>query len=167
MPGGELTDPVAYAALWSYLAVGLPLLVVAWYAGVTWLTRDRSVSHVPGWLRLWRARRAHLRELDRIETGRREGELSTRRASQAISATVRSFVSEVGDVDTRAMNLEQLRASGVPRVAAVVELVYPPAFQPGDGGDGRDDRDGERPDEDERLGEALTDARELVTAWPG
>ena len=156
MLGDELADPVAYSVLWTYVAIGLPLLVIAWYAGVTWVTRDRSVSHAPGWFRLWRARRAHLRELDRIEAAQREGELSARRAHQAISSTVRSFVSQVGEVDTRSMNLEQLRESGVPQVVVVVELVYPPSFRPRDEGQA-----------DQRLGEALTDARELVTAWPG
>jgi hypothetical protein len=154
--GEELTDPARYSAVWTVVAIVLPLLAVAWYAGVTWLFRDRSVSHAPAKFQLWRARRAHLRELDRIRAAQERGELSTRRAHQSVSRTVRSFVSEVGDVDARAMNLAQLQASGVPQVAAVVELVYPPAFGPA-----------ERGDDDERLDTALTDARELVTAWPG
>ncbi len=154
--GEEITDPVSYAAVWTIVAVFLPMLVVAWYAGVTWATRDRTVSHQPEWFRVWRARRAHLRELERISVARDRGELSTRLAHQEVSATVRSFVAEVGDVDTRAMNLEQLRASEVPQVVAVVELVYPPAFRPGEGGD-----------DETRLDAALSDARELVSAWPG
>ena len=36
----SFTDPVGYAAVWPLVAVALPLLVVAWYAGVTWWTRD-------------------------------------------------------------------------------------------------------------------------------
>lgn len=156
MPGGEeFTDPVSYAAVWTAVAIVLPLLVVAWYGGVTWWTRDRTVSHVPTWFRVWRARRAHLRALARVETAQERGELSTRQAHQAVSATVRSFVSEVGDVDARTMNLEQLRVSGVPKVAAVVGLVYPPAFGPR-----------EEENADQRLGAALTEARELVTSWP-
>jgi len=154
LAGEEFTDPVSYSAVWTAVAILLPLLVIAWYAGVTWWTRDRAVSHVPAWFRVWRARRSHLRALARVEAGQESGELSTRQAHQAVSATVRSFVSEVGDVDARTMNLEQLRVSGVPKVAAVVGLVYPPAFGPSDEGDS-----------EERLGAALADARELVTAW--
>lgn len=155
MPGGEqLNDPVAYSAFWTLVALALPLLVLTWYAAVTWSTRDRAVSHVPPRVRLWLVRRAHLRELDRIRTAQRDGDLSTRAAHQAVSATVRSFVSEVGDVDARAMNLEQLRASRVPQVATVVELVYPPAFRPQ-----------VTEDADERLDEALDGARVLVASW--
>ena len=154
MPGGELTDPVGYWSGWLFVAIALPLLVVAWYAAATWLTRDRSVVRTPAWFRLWRARRTHLRELGRIETAQQEGELTTRSAHQAVSATVRSFVAEVGDVDARTMNLAQLRESGVPEVVPVVELVYPPAFQP-------------RPaaEDDERLETALADARDVVSGW--
>ena len=42
----------------------------------------------------------------------------------------------------------------VDQVAAVVELVYPPAFRPGETGE-----------DEERLGAALSDARELVSEW--
>jgi hypothetical protein len=153
--GEELTDPVSYSGVWTAVAVVLPLLVLAWYAGVTWVTRDRTVSHQPEWFRVWRTRRAHLHRLERIKVSRERGDLSTRRAHQEVSATVRSFVAEVGGLDARAMNLEQLRASGVPQVVAVVELVYPAAFGPEEGGD-----------DEQRLGSALADARELVTAWP-
>src|SRR5690349_9174669 len=100
MPGpGDFSDPVGYASVWKLVAVLLPVLVVAWYAGVTWWTRDRSVSHQPERLRLWRARRRHLRELDAIAAARSAGELSAREAHRAVALTVRSFVTAVGPVD--------------------------------------------------------------------
>ena len=130
MPGaGELSDPVSYSGAWGVLAVVLPLLVVAWYAGVTWWTRERPGSRPVGPLRLWSARREHLHELDRIEAAVAAGRMSPRQAHQAVSATVRSFGAVVGPGDARPMNLQQLREAA-PRVAAVVEAAYPPAFQP-------------------------------------
>lgn len=127
--GGEFTDPVAYAGPWGLVAVILLLLVVAWYAGVTWWTRDRAGSDRPGRLRLWRERREHLRELDRIEAAVSAGAMSPRKAHQAVSATVRSFAATVGPVDVRPLNLQQLRDTA-PQVVPVVEAAYPPAFQP-------------------------------------
>lgn len=151
MPGaGDFTDPVSYSGWWVVVAVVLPVLVVAWYAGVTWWTRDRTVDHRPARLRRWLVRRAHLRELDRIEAAADAGSLSLRQAHQEVSATVRSFVTEAGDVDARTMNLRQLREAGVEQVVPVVEAVYPPAFGPDD--------DGSR----EGLAQTLTEARRVV-----
>jgi hypothetical protein len=131
MPGGaELSDPVAYSGPWGVVAVVLPLLVVAWYAAATWWTRDRTGSRRPPWWRVRRARRAHLRELDRIEAAVAAGAVSPRQAHQAVSATVRSFAAAVGPVDARPLNLEQLREAA-PRLVGVVESAYPSAFQPG------------------------------------
>lgn len=159
---GDLTGPVAYSPVWGVLAVVLPLLVVAWYAGVTWWTRDREASHAPAWLRLRNARREHLRRLARIEAGVAEGSLSTRQAHQAVSSTVRSYVAAVGAVDARSMNLRQLREAAPLEVVAVVEHVYPPAFEP----DGRPAGDDPADDPtDDRLVPALRDARKLVSEW--
>lgn len=135
MPGdGEFTDPVAYSSPWGVVAVVLVLLVVAWYAGVTWWTRDRADSRRPGRIHLWRARRATFRDLDRVEAAFGAGEMPAREAHRAVSAAVRSFAAAVGPVDARALNLQQLRGA-LPQVAAVVEAVYPPAFQPDEDGD--------------------------------
>jgi hypothetical protein len=126
---GEFSEPVSYSGGWIVLALVLPLLVVGWYAGVGWWTRDRTDSPRPGRLGLWIARREHLRELDRIEAAVAGGELSPRHAHQAVSATVRSFAAAAGPVDARTMNLRQLRHAA-PQVVGVVEAAYPPAFGP-------------------------------------
>lgn len=158
MPGaGELADPVAYAPVWSWLAWVLPVVVLLWYAGVTWWTRDEDASPVPARMRArvqaWRARREHLRRLARIEAEVSHGALSAREAHQAVSATVRSFVAAVSPLDARTMNLEQLRAAAPPAVVALVEHAYPPAFRAG------------HSEAEERLGPALQDARALVEGW--
>ncbi len=164
MPGGgELADPVAYAAVWAWVAALLPLVVVGWYAGATWWTRDRDVPHGPAWLRLWMTRRDHLRRLDRIEEAVAAGRMSSREGHLAVSATVRSFVAAVGDVDVRTMNLQQLRqlhrstAAAPAALVDVVERGYPPSFAP-DAPDAPDERD-------EELTSVLRDARALVAEW--
>jgi hypothetical protein len=159
VPGsGELTEPVGYAAWLPVVAVALPLLVLAWYAGVAWCTRERTPDRGPAWLRLRRARRAHLAELERVEAARRRGEIDVRGAIQAVSATARSFVASVSPLDARTMNLAQLRASAPEPLVTVVDAVYPPAFSPSrDAGAGRAD--------EERLVEALAEARWLIEGW--
>jgi hypothetical protein len=148
----ELTDPVTYSAWLLVLAVALPVLVVAWYAGVTWWAREKRDG--AGWRQVARARRDHLRRLDKVEAAVATGEMTPRSAHQQISVLVRSYVDAVSSVETRSMALEQLRATAPAEVADVVALIYPPAFQPGDQGEPA-----------ARLDPALHDARAVVATW--
>jgi hypothetical protein len=152
--GSELTDPVAYSGWWLVLAVALPLLVVCWYVGITWWSRDVRLPSGSRRDALTSVRREHLERLDRVEAAVAAGTLSLRSAHQSISDIVRSFVARAGDVDARTMALEQLRVATPGPVVDVIALVYPPAFQPGDQG---------RPAE--RLARALTQARAVVNGW--
>jgi hypothetical protein len=146
----EFTGPTAYSPWLTWLAVLLPLLVVAWYAGVTWWARSpRPRRHDPD------TRRAHLERLDRVEVEVAAGDRSLRSAHQAISEIVRSFAAEAGAVDVRPMTLEQLRVHGHAGLVDVVALVYPPEFAPGVEGEPV-----------ERLAPALADARAVITGWP-
>lgn len=159
MPGSaELTGPVSYSGWLPLVAVVLPLVVVAWYAGAAWWTRDRTLGRRPHWLRRRTSRRRHLAELDLIERRWRAGDATVREATQEVSATVRSFVVDVDTAcDARTMNLAQLKASGRHDVAAVVDRVYPPAFGP-------PGIDPGSPDGEQRLVTALAQARVLVAA---
>jgi hypothetical protein len=150
----ELTDPVAYANWWAVVAAVLPLIVVAWYVGVSRWTRGRAPRTAPERRHLATVRREHLARLDRVEAAVTAGALSARAAHQSISEIVRAFVTDVGPVDARTMTLEQLRESTSAEVVDLVELLYPPEFAPAQQG---------RPDE--RLTPALQDARRLVATW--
>ncbi len=150
----ELTDPVAYSNWWAVVAAVLPLIVVAWYVGVSHWTRPRDTRSPRRERKLSVARREHLERLDRVQEAVTTGELSTRAAHQSISEIVRAFVTDVGPVDARTMTLEQLRESTSAEVVDLVELLYPPEFAPAQQG---------RPDE--RLTPALQDARRLVATW--
>lgn len=147
----EFTGPTSYAAWLTWLAVLLPLLVVGWYAGVTWWARS---PRRPGAVGLEARRRAHLERLDRVEAAAAAGDLSLRAAHQAISEIVRSFAAAAGPVDARPMTLEQLRIHGHEGLVDVVALVYPPEFSPGDQGEPGD-----------RLAPALADARVVIGEW--
>lgn len=148
----EFTGPTSYSPWLTWLAVLMPVLLIAWYAGVTWWARSpRRHSAVGPETR----RREHLERLDRVEAEVAAGNLSLRAAHQAISEIVRSFAATVGEVDTRPMTLEQLRVHGHAGLVDVVALVYPPEFAPGAQGEPA-----------ERLAPALADARAVIAGWP-
>lgn len=147
----EFTGPTSYAPWLTWLAVLLPVLVVAWYAGVTWWARSPRRPEVGPETR----RREHLERLDRVEAEVAAGDLSLRAAHRAISEIVRSFAAAAGPVDARPMTLEQLRVHGPAGLVDVVALVYPPEFAPGAHGEPA-----------ERLAPALADARAVIAGWP-
>ncbi|WP_182524703.1 hypothetical protein [Nocardioides dongkuii] len=147
----EFTGPVAYAPWLTWLAVLLPVLVLAYYLGVTWWARPPRVRRPP---EPRQHRREHLEQLDAVEREVAAGSLGLREAHQAISRIVRSFAAEAGPVDVRTMTLEQLRAGAPSTVVDLVALVYPPEFAPGTEGAPA-----------QRLDRALADARAAITEW--
>ena len=153
MHADELTGPAGYSSAWVVVAVVLPLLVVAYYVGVTVWTGG-SVVRLPEWWRLRRDRRRHLARLARIEDGVRRGATAPREAHREVGAVVRSYVSTTGPVDVRAMPLDELRVHAGD-VAEVVGATYPPAFRP-------DDREPAA----EQLAEVLRSARTLIRSRP-
>jgi hypothetical protein len=155
---GGLADPVAYSRWWLPLAVALPVVVVVFYAGVTWRTRKVREPAGRPTRPLSAVRTEHLALLDRLENDVRAGRLTPREAHQRVSRIVRSFVTTVGPVDARTATLADLRADGadpdLPDLADLLGRLYPPSFAPEDEG---------RPGE--RLDGALRHARTLVGAW--
>jgi hypothetical protein len=148
---GEFTGPVGYSAIWVVLAVGLVVLVVAYYVAVA---RWGAAGFVPDTeaSALEEARADHLRRIAAIESSVRSGRLPLRAAFQDLSLAVRSFVHEVTDVPARYLALEDLRGSADPKVADAIARMYPPEFGPDD----------VAPKE---LLASLEQARELVTTW--
>lgn len=144
----ELQAPVGYDDRWLVLAVVALSVVAVYYAAVLWWGRSRpehAVRTVP--------RAECLDQLDQIGVAVSAGRVSAREGHQQISATVRQFVSAASGVPARTMTLADLEREGPADLAAVVALVYPPEFAPGE--------DLAR----ERFGTALERARELVTTW--
>lgn len=144
----ELQAPVGYDDRWLVLAVLALALVAVYYAAVLWWGRSR-----PSRPARTAPRGEALERLVAIGAAVSAGRVSAREGHQQISATVRGFVSAASGVPAHAMTLADLEREGPAELAAVVALVYPPEFAPGD--------DLAR----ERFGPALERARELVTTW--
>ncbi len=151
-PLDQLAPPVDYELPWGWVAVGLVLLVAAWYAAVLWWGRPgagvggRAADRGP--------RRRALRALDALEREVDAGRLPLREAHQRTSEVLRGFVEEVGELPARSMALADLRAAGASDVAAVVALLYPPEFGV----------DADRVTR-ERFADAVERAREVVRTW--
>ncbi len=155
----EFHGPVAYSALWPWLAVAGLLLVAGYYAVALWLTRPRRPM-AAGWF--GRAdvpslRRVHLERIDRVEADVRAGRLSLRDGHQRLSEIVRSYVDAVSDLPATSMALADFRVAAPRPLTDAIELMYPPEFAP-------DDADGPGLAA-ERFDEALRHARRLVASW--
>ncbi|HEY9565597.1 MAG TPA: hypothetical protein VIR30_17665 [Nocardioides sp.] len=153
MPAGdEFTGPIGYSSLWVWLAVGAFILVSLYYLAVwAW-----SVSGHPKPVANRdpvTARTKAFGEFDRIGAQVASGELPEREGYQQMSAVVRGFVSEVTGLPTHTMALADLRAIGIPHVADLVALMYPPEFSP-------EDDVAQEP-----LSRTLDRARNVVATW--
>lgn len=146
------TDPVGYSSLWLVVAVVLVGLVALYYLRVWAWSRGSDAPAEPSASPVEAARKAHLKELERLEAAVRSGRTPVRVGFQQLSATVRSFVTDVTDVPAHAMTLTELRESADPRVAEAVAAMYPPEFAPGSA----------EPDD---FARSLREARELVASW--
>ncbi len=154
----ELAEPTAYDDAWLRWGLLGLLGVVAYYAAVLWLTRER-VEHEPRPkpVKAATARARALERIDAVEAAVRSGKVGARAAHQRLSAVVRSYVSQVSDVPASRMTLRQLRARKAPApLVKAIAVMYPPEFAP--------DTDGSTLAAD-RVDEAIRLAREVVTTW--
>lgn len=152
----EFVGPVGYAGPWTWLPWVLVLAVVAYYAWVVLGGRrqpEAEEEFVSSKNPADTLRGRRLQEFDRIDQAVRSGQLPLREGFQRLSANVRTFVGEVTDVPARTMTLEELRASGHPRVAEAIAAMYPPEFEPGETASYDD------------FARSLQQARELVRTW--
>jgi hypothetical protein len=149
MPGtGELQGPVSHDDRWLLLALLSLAAVAVYYAAVLWWTRRRpprpeSAKPAGGWVE----------RLDAIGAAVARGELTPRQGHQEVSRTVREFAAERTGVPAATMTLDDFREQGPERLAALVALIYPPAFSPDEGLPATS------------LDETLARARTLVTTW--
>ncbi|MDR1799733.1 MAG: hypothetical protein LBR19_07635 [Bifidobacteriaceae bacterium] len=130
--------PVGYAAWWLWLAGALALGAVA-VVLVPWLVRRLRRARaarpvrvpVPrppsaGDIAVWA-----LRRLDQIEQEHAAGQLSSRRAQQAISQVVREFASSRFGLPAHSLTLVGLKkVTTVPlgQLTALIEALYPGEF---------------------------------------
>ena len=100
MRSAELAGPAVYSSLWLALGIALPLLVVAWYALVTWWASGfaRPGPRGPSWRAV---RRTHLARIDTIEREAASGALTPRAAHRGLSEVLRSYAAAVGEPAAR------------------------------------------------------------------
>jgi hypothetical protein len=127
---GEELGTVGYAPGWWVLAGVLLFLVVLWNGGLLVWGRRRSGPPVARPRVRPVSRADYLARIDRIEDDHRQGRASTREAHQQLGVLVRRFVQEQSGVPVTAMTLRELEGRGLPELADLVRVIYPPAFAP-------------------------------------
>lgn len=157
MPDGSgFFPPVAYSPLWGVLALGLILLVVAWYVFMFLFSRrgapeTRTVPSAPPAPVLGPAVRSrYLGFIDDVTRKHDAGEIGYREAHHELSLVVRLFAAEVGGLRAQYMTLEELRAAGYDPLTDTVAQLYPGAFSG---------------TEHASVEQAAGEARELVRQW--
>ncbi|WGX98247.1 hypothetical protein [Nocardioides sp. L-11A] len=148
----EFAGPVGYADRWLWIAVALAGALVLYFLLAWWFTRPAR-PRAPGRAELPDVRRQHLDRIDRIDERVRAGELAARDGHQQLSEVVRDHVAAVTPLPARTMALADFRDHAPAALVAVLELVYPPEFAPGE----EVARD--------RFDLAVQQARGLVASW--
>jgi hypothetical protein len=146
--------PTPYSSGWTWLAVLLAVILVAWYAGVFFFTRPgRSLRDLPliGGARDKLARRRLTRTLHAIGDGYRSGELSGAAAGAAASRVVRGFLQDVTGVRAEYMQLDDIADGELASAAPLLTQLNDAQFNP---------------DSRVEVGEAIGSAEELIRSWP-
>ncbi|MBO3086329.1 hypothetical protein [Cellulomonas fengjieae] len=165
MPGAELVDPIPYAGWWPWVALGIVLVVVAWYVWVVRSTRAPAQAP-PATLPATQTNRPHARaqsdpyaalrgttlaRLDEVERRYRAQEIDVRGVNLEMRWALREFATGRTGVDTTAMTAETARLDRRTRpLASLLENSSLPAFAS---------------TSRTRVGRTLDQARKLVRAW--
>ncbi|WP_295698938.1 hypothetical protein [Lapillicoccus sp.] len=129
--------PMTYSVLWTVIGVVIMLAIVGWAFVIWWQTRPvpppkPTPPPPPGWL-LGQLKGQYLSRIDEIVRLAEAAELSSRRAHQELSTTVRQFVQEASGLRAPTMTLTELGRSGVAQLEPVTDVVlrlYPVEFGP-------------------------------------
>ena len=171
---GDFFGPLEYSDWFPWAALGLLVLIAAWYAFILLSTRRRPAAQqaartpappaaaVPDVARL---RRDYLQRIDAVDREAAAGTRSGRSSHQELSLLIRSFVRDASGVDATRMTLAELRAvctegavgvavgtavHGVPAAADAIAALYPAAFAAGPASGAKD---------------AARTARDVVRSW--
>ena len=165
---GDFFGPLEYSAWFPWAALGLLVLIAAWYTYLVRSTRGRPAAQqatrtpeppavaVPDLARL---RRDYLQRIDAVDREAAAGTRSGRSSHQELSLLIRSFVRDASGVDATRMTLAELRAvgpsagppaHGVPAAADAIAALYPAEFAAGPASG---------------VPDAARAAREVVRSW--
>lgn len=127
----HLIGPTPYSPVWLWTAIGLILLLCAWYAGVFALTaRQRSVRELPvvGAARAELLRRRSARTVRRIGNRYRAGDLGAPLAGAALSRELRGFLQAVTGVPAQYLQVEAIAnsraAAAAPILAELTDIQF-------------------------------------------
>lgn len=151
--GAGFTDPVAYSPWLLGSAMAVAGLVALWYLGLVVLARTGPPQYEPAPLpavEMQTLRERCLHAIDDIERQVHEGTMERRTAYERLSAIIRDFIGDATGLPLDRMTLSDVRASGLPRLPRLLEVIYPLEFGPADPSDPT---------------ATLRAARELVATW--
>ncbi|CDP87448.1 MULTISPECIES: hypothetical protein [Mycolicibacterium] len=115
--------PTPYSSVWLWTAIGLTLLLGAWYAGVFVLTsRRRPVRELPvlGAARSELLRRRAARAVRNIGNRYRSGDLTAAGAGAALSVELREFLHAATGVPAQYMQVDAIADSAAAPAAPIL-----------------------------------------------
>ncbi|WP_166907270.1 hypothetical protein [Mycobacterium sp. DL440] len=122
----HVIGPTPYSPVWLWTAIGLILLLCAWYAAVFVLTsRRRSVRDLPmvGAARGELLRRRSARTVRRIGNRYRAGNLSAAGTGAALSRELRAFLHAATGVQAQYLQVDAIaESSAAPAAPILAEL---------------------------------------------
>lgn len=149
----HVIGPTPYSAWWLWLAIGLSVLLVAWYVGVFVATMPRRrLLTVPlvGSTRDRMIRYRAARHVRAIGDRYRAGELAAAPAGEAISRELRRFLHQVSGVRAEYMHVDDVEnselAPAAPLLAHLVDVRFNAASELD-------------------VGQVSRDAEELIRSW--
>lgn len=119
----HVIGPAPYSSVWLWTAIGLTLLLCAWYVGVFVLTSGRRpVRELPvlGAARAELLRRRSARAVRNIGNRYRTGDLTAAGAGAALSAELRGFLHAATGVQAQYMQVDAIADSAAAPAAPIL-----------------------------------------------
>ncbi len=133
----ELQDPMKYYLFWLILAIAFAAIVIFVQVFFRILLKDqlrkkrkakppkvKKVSKKPLPVLKWE----YLQRLGHLERGIVSGSYNQRASYQELSGLIRDFVYEASGIKVQNYSLREIRAVGIPGLAALVAEYYEPEF---------------------------------------
>ena len=149
----HIIGPTPYSSVWSWLALGLAMSLILWYAGIFLFTAPgRGLREVPlvGEVRDRVIRHGFARAVREIGERHRAGELGSAQAGAAISRQLRRFLHQETGLPAEYMHLDAIARSEIAPAAVVLDQLIDVQFNAASQAD---------------VGKVGRDAEELIRSW--
>lgn len=134
----SLFPPMQYDPIWFIIGIGLILVAAVFIALLLFFTKKVNPNHslkalpqeVQGEERLSLIKTHYSGEIKELEESWRDKEISTRKAFQLLSISIRNFTHEYSGSQAFAMSLRDLEEAQAPEILAEkIRHYYPIAFE--------------------------------------